>query len=89
MTNEEIKSSVNRIFEEGFEINPDDLHAEAHIFNDLGLDSLDIVDLIVMLQKEFKVQVREDERLREIRTVGDLYNYLETLKKEQEAANSG
>jgi len=88
MTSEKIRTSVERIFQEGFEINPENLSPEAHIFNDLGLDSLDIVDLIVMLQKEFKVQVREDERLREIQTLGDLYNYLETLSKEQEHTNS-
>jgi len=39
----------------------------------LGLDSLDIVDLIVALQKQFKIQIREDERVRTIRTLEDVY----------------
>ncbi len=83
MTKEELAKRIERIFVEEFEIAADRLRPEAHIFGDLGLDSLDVVDLIVALQKEFKVQVRDDERVREIRTLQDLHDYLETLKREQ------
>jgi acyl carrier protein len=67
---------------EGFEIPPDELEPEARIFEDLGLDSLDVVDLIAAIQKEFGVRVRDDERVRQVRTLQDLYDYLRTLREE-------
>jgi acyl carrier protein len=42
------------------------------------------VDLIVALQKQFKVQIREDERVRTIRTLEDVYNFILILKQEEE-----
>jgi len=82
MTEEQIKKMVNEVFEESFEIAPERLKPEAKIFDDLGLDSLDIVDLVVALQKKLKVQIREDERVRQIRTLGDIYNFILALKSE-------
>lgn len=86
MINQDIKKNVDKVFVEDFEIAPDRLTPESHIFSDLGLDSLDVVDLIVALQREFNVQVRDDERVREVRTLEDLYRYIEILKGEQEEA---
>ncbi len=84
MADQTIRSRVDKVFELDFELAPDKLHPQAHIFSDLGLDSLDVVDLIVALQREFNVQVRDDMRVRQIRTLEDLYVYIETLKKEQQ-----
>ena len=84
MTREEIVALTNRVFEEYFEIEPERLVSQAKIFEDFGFDSLDIVDLVVALQKEFKVQIREDERVRSLRTLGDLYEYILTLEREKE-----
>lgn len=83
---DQIQKFVNEVFEESFEIEPARLKPEAKIFEELGLDSLDIVDLIVALQKKFKVQIREDARVREIRTLGDIYKFIQTLKDEGHAA---
>ena len=79
---EKIKKLVNEVFSESFEMDPARLKHEAKIFEELGLDSLDIVDLIVALQKKFKVQIREDERVRKIRTLDDIYQFILALKKE-------
>ena len=76
MTKEEVIRRTNEVFEKDFEIAPDRLKPEAHIFNDLGLDSLDIVDLVVGLQKKFSVTIRDDERIRNIRTLGDVYDFI-------------
>lgn len=70
MTEQEIIDTINRVFEESFEIEKEKLQPQAHIFNDLGLDSLDIVDLIVALQKSFGVNIRNEENVRNIRTLG-------------------
>lgn len=84
MTDDEIKDVVNEVFVEGFEIPPEELTPEARIFEDLGLDSLDVVDLIAAIQKKFGVRVRNDERIRSVRTMQDLYDYLHTLREEME-----
>ncbi len=82
MDEEQLKKLVNEVFEESFETNTELLKADAMIFEDIGLDSLDIVDLVVALQKKFKVQIRDDERIRNIRTLGDIYQFVINLKDE-------
>jgi len=85
MTREEIEKTINQVFEGSFEIEPERLLPEANIFLDLGLDSLDTVDLVVAIQKKFGVQVRDDERVRSIRTLGDVYQFIETIYNEKKA----
>ena len=80
MIEQEIISMTNEVFIESFEIPSEKLTPEANIFNDLGLDSLDIVDLVVALQKKFGVTIRDDERVRTIRTLGDIYNFIQIVK---------
>lgn len=84
MTREEIVRITNEVFAEDFEIEPARLTPQARIFEELGLDSLDIVDLVVALQKRFGVQIREDERVRSIRTLDDVYTFITSLKAEGE-----
>ncbi|MEI7946734.1 MAG: acyl carrier protein [bacterium] len=85
MTREEIVSIINNVFEDSFEIEPERLVPDANIFLDLGLDSLDTVDLVVAIQKKFGVQVRDDERVRSIRTLGDVYHFIELIYSEKKA----
>ncbi len=82
MTRDDIVRQTNDVFEESFEISPDRLVPEAHVFNDLGLDSLDTVDLVVALQKKFGVRIRDDDRVRDIRTLGDIYEFIASLNPE-------
>lgn len=83
MTDEELIQAVNEVFIDSFEIPPENIKPQSQIFADLGLDSLDVVDLVAAIQKRFNVQVRDDERVRSIRTMEDLYNYLIMIKAEQ------
>lgn len=73
---------TNEVFTDSFEIPKEKLVPEANIFNDLGLDSLDIVDLVVALQKKFGIMIRSDERVRNIRTLSDIYQFILTIKNE-------
>ena len=79
---DEIAQKVNEVFEESFEIPAEKLLPESQIFDDLGLDSLDIVDLVVALQKKFDVKIRSDERIRTIRTLGDIHRLVAAIKEE-------
>ena len=82
MDKKSVTKKVNQVFEESFEIDRNMLKPEKKIFDDLGLDSLDIVDLVVALQKKFGVKIRNDERVRSILTLEDIYNYIQQLGEE-------
>ena len=83
MTEREVVDITNKVFEESFEIEKEKLQPQAHIFNDLGLDSIDIVDLVVALQESFGVKIRNEEKVRNIRTLQDIYDFILTIKNEQ------
>ena len=83
MTDQEIINKTNKVFEESFEIEKERLVPQAHIFTDLGLDSLDIVDLVVALQNTFGVKIRNEEKVRDIRTLEDIYQFISEIKKEE------
>lgn len=76
MNKEIIAQRINACLVEEFELDPDALKPQAHLFDDLELDSLDIVDLVVVLESEFQFKIREEERIREIRTLGDIHDFV-------------
>jgi acyl carrier protein len=82
MTEQEIAEMVNEILEEYFEIERERLLPEVNIFEDLELDSLDVVDLVVAMQKRFNVRIRDDERIKGIRTLEDIYRFVLALQEE-------
>ncbi len=88
MTDQEIIEKTNKVFEESFKIEKERLVPQAQIFTDLGLDSLDIVDLIVALQNSFGVKIRNEEKVREIRTLQDIYKFIVSLKGEESKKSS-
>jgi len=61
-----------------FEVDPDDITPETDIVNDLGADSLDLVELIMTLEDEYGVSVT-DESVYEHKTVGEIADFIETL----------
>ena len=84
MDKQKIIDKINQVFEESFEIKKEKLLPQANIFEDLGLDSLDVVDLVVALQQKFGIKIRDDQRIRNIRTLEDVYQFVLTLKNEKE-----
>jgi len=85
MTEMEIIERINTSLAEEFELNREVLKPEALILDDLELDSLDIVDMVVVLENAFQFKIREEEALREIRTLGDIHNFV--LNKRIEILN--
>jgi acyl carrier protein len=88
MIDQEIIDKINKVFEESFELEKERLVPEAHIFTDLGLDSLDIVDLVVALQNSFGVKIRNEEKVRDIRTLQDIYQFISSLKHGENKTSS-
>lgn len=78
----EIIDTVNTALAEEFELDAEAMQPESHLFNDLGLDSLDAVDMVIVLEKAFGCKLRDEQAIREIRTLGDLYVFIETKRKE-------
>jgi acyl carrier protein len=75
MNSEKIYEHVVRIFVELFELKESEIHPDAAIFDELGLDSLDMVDLAVEMQARFGFEIQrsvDEEKLRAIRTIKDL-----------------
>ena len=84
MTEQEIIDLINTSLAEEFELDLEDLSPEAHLFDDLELDSLDIVDMVVVLESAFQFKIREEESIREIRTLGDIHRFVINKKNELE-----
>jgi acyl carrier protein len=73
MTKSEIFARVRDILEESFELDSAAIVPQAHLVNDLDLDSIDAIDLAVGLQSEVGLDVAEEE-LQAIRVVEDIVN---------------
>ncbi len=80
---DKIIETINTVMVEEFEIDAELLKPDALLYEDLGLDSLDAVDLIVMVDKELGVRIEEDEA-RSIRTLEDVYQIIHGLLKEKQ-----
>lgn len=82
MTQQEIIEIVNNSLAEEFELEPEDMKPEAHLYKDLGLDSLDAVDLVIVLEQAFSRKLRDEKAIQKIQTLGDLYAFIEEKQKE-------
>ncbi len=82
MTDQEIIGLINTSLAEEFELSSDSMKPEALIFDDLELDSLDIVDMVVVLENAFQFKIREDDSIQKIRALGDIHDFVINKKKE-------
>ena len=71
---------VKKIVVEHLGVEEDKVTPDASFIDDLGADSLDIVELVMAMEEEFEVEI-PDEEAENIKTVGDAIKYVETHKK--------
>ncbi len=71
-----IAERVKKIVMEQLSVEEDKIKPEASFINDLGADSLDIVELIMQFEEDFEMQI-PDEDAEKIVTVGDAITYIE------------
>jgi len=76
MTKKEIIDKVNSLLMEEFEIEGDLLTPEASLKQDLEIDSLDFVDIVVLVDREFGFKPQASE-LKNVKTLGEFYDYIE------------
>ncbi len=69
---------IKVLLAEQLDIDEDTITEDTDIIEDLGADSLDVVELMTTLEQEFDLLIT-DESVNEFRTVGDIARYIETL----------
>ena len=75
MSSEEIFENVKGIIVELLQVSEDSVTEEAHFIDDLGADSLDLVELIMGIEEEFNIEIPDGEAEKVV-TVGDVVEYI-------------
>lgn len=70
---------INKIIEEQLGVEADRIKAEASFIDDLGADSLDIVELVMAMEEEFELEI-PDEEAEKLKTVQDVHTYITSKK---------
>jgi acyl carrier protein len=78
MTDNQILDELRTILADNFEIDPARVTPEAHLFDELDLDSIDAVDLAIKLQQMTGKRIRPDE-FKSVRTVGGVITAVQGL----------
>ena len=71
---------VNTVLVTNLQIDEKDIKPEAELVNDLGINSLELADLVLVCEEEFDIEI-DDSSIRNFVTVGDVVTYLEGLVK--------
>ena len=80
MERREIEEKINDFLVEEMEIEAEKIHPDALLKDDLGLDSLDFVDIVVIVERTFGFKIKPEE-MADVKTVRDFYGYIESKLK--------
>ncbi|MBQ2580329.1 MAG: acyl carrier protein [Ruminococcus sp.] len=72
---------IKSIIVEQLDADENDVKMESNIQDDLGADSLDVVDLVMSIEENFDIEI-PDEDVENIKTVGDIVKYIESKTEE-------
>ena len=75
-----IQDKTRALISSKMKLDESEISEEKHLFNDLGADSLDFVELSMLLEHEFNVKFSEED-MTNVKTVGDLYAMIEKYTK--------
>ena len=82
MTRQEIEQKVNKFLVDEFEIDEYKIKGDAILKDDLNIDSLDLVDLVVVVKKVFGFKIQLEE-MKTVKTLNDFYDYIERKLAQQ------
>lgn len=71
---------VKALLVEELSVNPEDITLESELENDLGINSLELADLVFLCEEKFSVTI-DDDNIKDLVTVGDVVKYLESISK--------
>ena len=88
LSREIIETEIRRLLTESFEIQPGDILPGANLFDDLGLDSLDAIDMLLSMETYVGRRLNDDDkdRAKQIRTLDDLVTFVEGLASRDPAS---
>ena len=75
-----VTAEVKRIIKEQLDVDEKDIKPESTFIDDLGADSLGLVELVLAFEESFEIDI-PDEDTEKIRTVGDAVSYISSRKK--------
>ena len=78
MTMEDIFKTMQDLIAEQFAIDADEISMDSSFVDDLGADSVDLVELVMAMEEEFNVGEIDEDDLTGLKTVGDCVRYLYT-----------
>lgn len=78
---DEIYQGVVKVLGELFELDPDEVTLNSHLYNDLDIDSIDAVDLVVEIKKITGQKIKPED-FKSVRTVGDIVDAVSELMQE-------
>ncbi|MFY9382102.1 MAG: acyl carrier protein [Eubacteriales bacterium] len=73
---------IKKILAEELQVNEDLITMDAELANDLGVNSIELADLVMTCEDKFNIEINEDD-IGKFITVGDIVNYMEALKDEK------
>ncbi len=76
MNRQEIEENVKEFFIEDLEIDEEKIQSEARLKEDIGIDSLDFVDIVVIVEKKFGFKIKTEE-MSAVKTFSDFCDYIE------------
>ena len=76
MSNEEIFQTMKDLVSEQFGLAPDEVTLETSFEDDLGADSVDLVELVMAMEEEFELGMTQEDEVKAIKTVRDAVNYV-------------
>ncbi len=76
MTPEEIFNTMRNLIAEQFALNAEDVAMTSSFTDDLGADSVDLVELVMAMEEEFDLDEIQEDDLAQLKTVGDCVKYL-------------
>ena len=76
MTAEEIFNTMRQLIAEQFALDLDEIGMDSSFVDDLGADSVDLVELVMAMEEEFEIGEIDEEDLQSLKTVGDCVRYL-------------
>ncbi|MBR6978442.1 MAG: acyl carrier protein [Prevotella sp.] len=77
MTRQEIEEKVKAFFLDDLEIEEENIFPDARLKEDIGIDSLDYVDIVVIVEKNFGFKIKPQE-MTTVKTLSQFYDYIES-----------
>ncbi|MEW5883846.1 MAG: acyl carrier protein [Armatimonadota bacterium] len=85
MDRNEIFEKVKKAVVEQLDVREEEITEESTFVQDLGADSLEVVEIVMALEEAFNIEIPDDE-VDQIKTVGDAVNFIESKLKEKAGA---